>query len=45
MNPMSSGNLSVVVALSALCLAGSPAAAETAPDSDNGRYTFSPTAP
>ena len=44
MNPMSSGNLSVVVALSALCLAGSPVSAETAPDSDNGRYTFSPTA-
>jgi hypothetical protein len=44
MNPMSAGNLSVIVALSALCLAGSPAAAETAPDSENGRYTFSPTA-
>ncbi len=43
MNPMSAGNLSVVVALSALCLAGSPVRAETAPDSENGRYTFSPT--
>ena len=44
MNPMSSGNLSVVVALGALCLAGSPVSAETAPNSENGRYTFSPTA-
>src|ERR1700759_5837555 len=43
MNPMSAGNLSVVVALSALCLAGSPVRAETAPDSENGRCTFSPT--
>ncbi len=44
MNPMSAGNLSVVVALSALCLAGDPARAETtAPNSENGRYTFSPT--
>ena len=43
MNPMSAGNLSIVVALSALCLAGSAAIAETAPDSENGRYTFSPT--
>ena len=43
MNPMSAGNLSVVVALSALCFVGSPAAAETAPDNENGRYTFSPT--
>ena len=43
MNPMSAGNLSVVVTLSALCLAGSPLRAETAPDSENGRYTFSPT--
>ena len=44
MNPMSAGNLSVVVALSALCFAGSPVRAEAAPDSENGRYTFSPTA-
>lgn len=44
MNPMSAGNLSVIVALSALCFAGSPVRAETAPDSENGRYTFSPTA-
>jgi hypothetical protein len=44
MNPMSAGNLSLVVALSALCFAGSPARAETAPDNENGRYTFSPTA-
>lgn len=43
MNPMSAGNLSVVVALGALCLASSPVRAETAPDSENGRYTFSPT--
>jgi hypothetical protein len=43
MNPMSAGNLSVVVALGALCLAGGPARAETAPNSENGRYTFSPT--
>jgi len=44
MNPMSAGSLSVVVALSALCFAGSPVRAETAPDNENGRYTFSPTA-
>src|ERR1700761_7575640 len=44
MNPMSAGNLSVVIALSALCVAGAPVRAETAPDSENGRYTFSPTA-
>jgi hypothetical protein len=44
MNPMSAGNLSLVVALSALCFAGSPVRAETAPDNENGRYTFSPTA-
>jgi uncharacterized small protein (DUF1192 family) len=44
MNLMSAGNLSVVIALSALCFAGAPARAETAPDSENGRYTFSPTA-
>jgi hypothetical protein len=45
MSPMSSGNLSIVVALAALCFAGSTAsAAGAAPDSENGRYTFSPTA-
>ncbi|MBV8925476.1 MAG: hypothetical protein JOZ74_08930 [Bradyrhizobium sp.] len=44
MKPMSAGNLSVIAALGALCLAGSPALAETAPDSENGRYTFSSTA-
>jgi hypothetical protein len=44
MNPMSSGSLTFVAALGALCLVGSAAlAAEPAPDSENGRYTFSPT--
>jgi hypothetical protein len=45
MNPMSSGNLTIVAALGALCFVGSAAlAAEPAPGSENGRYTFSPTA-
>ena len=43
MNAIYSGNLSVVVALGALCLAGSPVSAETAPNSENGRYTLRPT--
>jgi hypothetical protein len=44
MNPMSSGNLTIVAALGAFCFVGSAAlAAEGAPDSENGRYTFSPT--
>jgi hypothetical protein len=44
MSPMSSGNLSIIVALGALCFVGSASAAGTAPDNENGRYTFSPTA-
>lgn len=44
MNPMSSGNLTIVAALGALCFVGSTAlAAEGTPDNENGRYTFSPT--
>jgi len=44
MNPMSSGNLTIVAALGALCFVGGTAlAAEGAPDNENGRYTFSPT--
>ncbi|HEY7842663.1 MAG TPA: hypothetical protein VID30_03150 [Bradyrhizobium sp.] len=35
----------VIIAFAAVCLAGNVAfAAESAPDSENGRYTFSPTA-
>lgn len=45
MNPMSSGNLAIVAALGVLCVVGSAAlATEPSPDSENGRYTFSPTA-
>lgn len=45
MNPMSSGKLAVFATLGALCFVASGAlAAEPAPDSENGRYTFSPTA-
>jgi hypothetical protein len=46
MNPATStSRFSLVLALGASCLAGSAAfAAEPAPDSENGRYTFSPTA-
>ena len=45
MNPMSPGNLAIVAALGALCFVGDAAlSAEGAPDSENGRYTFSPTA-
>jgi hypothetical protein len=45
MNPISSGNLVIVAAFGALYFVGSAAlAAEPAPDSENGRYTFSSTA-
>jgi hypothetical protein len=42
MKPISTSRISIVVA-AALCLAaiGAAAAAEAAPDSENGRYTFS----
>ncbi len=44
MNPMSSGNLTIVAALGALCFVGGTAlAAGGAPVNENGRYTFSPT--
>ena len=46
MNPATSiSGLAVILALGAVCLAGNAAAAaEGTPDSENGRYTFSPTA-
>jgi len=46
MNPATStSRFYVIVALGALCLTGNAAfAAEPVPDSENGRYTFSPTA-
>ena len=46
MNPATStSRFSAILALGALCLAGNAAfAAEPGPDSESGRYTFSPTA-
>jgi hypothetical protein len=43
MNPTSTFTLSVI-ALGASCLIGTAALAESTPDSENGRYTFSTTA-
>jgi hypothetical protein len=40
----STSKVSIIAALGILCLAGTAIAAEPAPDSDNGRYTFSPSA-
>jgi hypothetical protein len=46
MNPATStSRFAVIIAFAAACLAGNVAfAAESAPDSENGRYTFAPTA-
>jgi hypothetical protein len=45
MNPQTSTfKVSSILALGALCLAGAARAAETAPDNENGRYTFSASA-
>ena len=45
MNPQTSTfKISSILALGALCLAGAARAAETAPDTENGRYTFSASA-
>ena len=45
-NPTTStSRFAIIIALGAMCLAGNAAfAAEPAPDGENGRYTFSPTA-
>ena len=43
MKPNLTSHFSIALAATVLCLAGA-AAAEEAPDSENGRYTFSPTA-
>ena len=45
MNPATSTRFAILIALGAACLSGNAAfAAERTPDSENGRYTFSPTA-
>ncbi len=46
MNPATStSSFAMIIALGAVCLVGNAAlAAEGTPDSENGRYTFSPTA-
>ena len=45
MKPATTSRFAQIIALGAVCLAGNAAlAAEGTPDSENGRYTFSPTA-